>query len=84
MVELEANRPDGPKVAGSPADKSSPVKDRSPPTESQPDLLHSQAGLQAPHVQAQPQVQSLIYVSLVPTAALVHGRVRWQMVYCAF
>ena len=57
-VELEANRPDGPKVAGSPANKSSPVNDRSPATESQPDLLRSQPGLQAPHVQARPQVQS--------------------------
>ena len=64
-VELEANRPDGPKVAGSPANKSSPVNDRSPATESQPDLPCSQAGLQAPHVQAQPQVQGLIYVSIV-------------------
>ncbi len=83
MVELEANRPDGPKVAGSPADKSSPVKDRSPATESQPDLLHSQAGLQAPHVQAQPQVPSLICLSLVSTAAFVRGCARWQMVYWA-
>ncbi|DBB12205.1 TPA: hypothetical protein ACH3X3_006311 [Trebouxia sp. C0006] len=57
MVELEANRPDGPKIAGSPADQSSPVKDRSPVTQTQPELLHSQAGLQAPHVQAQPQAQ---------------------------
>ncbi len=84
MVELEANRPDGPKIAGSPADQSSPVKDRSPVTQTQPELLHSQAGLQAPHVQAQPQVPSPICVSLAPTAAFVHGCVRWQMVYCAF
>ena len=48
-MELEANRPDGPKVAGSPANKSSPVNDKSPATESQPDLLRSQPGLQAPH-----------------------------------
>ena len=82
-VELEANMPGGPKVVGSPANKSSPVKDRSPATEGQPDLLRSQAGLQALHVQAQPQVQSLIYALLVPTTAFVLGCVRWQTVYCA-
>ncbi|DBA89813.1 TPA: hypothetical protein ACH3X2_004683 [Trebouxia sp. C0005] len=56
-VELEANRPGGPKVAGSPANKSSPVSDRRSPTQGQPRVLRFQAGLQNPHVQAQPQAQ---------------------------
>ncbi len=51
-VELEANMSAGPKVAGSPVD------DRGPANESQLHVVRFQAGLQAPHVQAQLQVQS--------------------------
>ncbi len=54
MVEREANRPAGHPVAGSP--------ERRPADESQPHLQRSQAGLQVPHMQAQPQVYSVIYV----------------------
>ncbi len=49
--------PAGPKVAGSPADERIPADERSPASKSQPNLQHPQPGLQAPHVQAQLQVQ---------------------------
>ena len=42
-----------------------------PAEESQSPLQQTQAGLQAPHVQAQPQVQSQSCVLLPPTTALV-------------
>jgi len=82
-VELEANRSAGPKVAGGPTDESSPVRERRPAVESRPHLQCLRAGLQTPHVQAQPQVHSLIYELLIPTIAFVHDCVRWQMVSCA-
>jgi hypothetical protein len=59
MVEWEANRSAGHPVAGS--------SERRPADERHSSLQHPQAGLQAPHVQAQLQVQSLICVSASTT-----------------
>ncbi|DBA84910.1 TPA: hypothetical protein ACH3X1_005923 [Trebouxia sp. C0004] len=56
-VELEANRPGGHLLAGSSTIDSIPVNERGPTAKSQPHLQRLQAGLQVPHVQAQPQTQ---------------------------
>ena len=45
--------------------------ERRPAKESQPNLQRPQAGLQAPHMQAQPQVQSQNHVLLSSTTASV-------------
>lgn len=51
-----------------PADAS--ANERRPAEESRPNLQRPQADLQAPHVQAQPQVHSQAYVLLSPTLTL--------------
>ena len=62
MVELEANRSAGHPLAGS--------SERRPAEEKHSTLQQTQAGPQAPHTQAQIQVQSLLYV-FAPTVLVV-------------
>jgi len=57
--------------AGSTIPPVASADERRPAEDVQPNLQRSQAGLQAPHVQAQPQVQSQNHVLLSSTTASV-------------
>ncbi len=81
LILLQAEEKQGNDTSGSGVSSSShadsaipPVAsadERRPAEDSQPNLQRPQAGLQAPHVQAQPQVQSQNHVLLSSTTASV-------------
>ena len=50
------------------------VDERRPAEERHSPLQRPQAGLQAPHVQAQPQVHSQVYVLLSPTDFVIYAQ----------